>query len=35
MTITIFSENLKKYRIAKGMTQEETALALHLNSHTI
>ena len=35
MTITIFSENLKKFRIAKGMTQEETALALHLNSHTI
>ncbi len=35
MTPTIFAENLKKFRIAKKMTQEEVAAALHVNSQTV
>lgn len=35
MNNTIFSENLKKFRIAKNMTQEEVADTLSVNAQTV
>jgi len=35
MTNTILAENFKKYRVAKNMTQEQAAEALHVNAQTI
>ncbi|MBE6883319.1 MAG: helix-turn-helix domain-containing protein [Ruminococcaceae bacterium] len=35
MNSTILSENLKKFRIAKNMTQEQTADFLHVNTQTV
>lgn len=35
MNSNIFSENLKKFRLAKGLTQEQAADALHVNAQTV
>lgn len=35
MTQITFAENLKKYRLARGMTQEQAAEALGVNSQTV
>lgn len=35
MTNRILAENFKKYRAARGMTQEEVARALHVNAQTV
>lgn len=35
MTNRILAENFKRFRIAKGMTQEQTAEALHINAQTV
>lgn len=35
MNQTIFSENLKKYRIAKNYTQEQVAETLGVNTQTV
>ena len=35
MTNTIFAENMKKFRTAKGLTQEQVACALNVNAQTV
>ena len=35
MNTTVFSENLKKFRIAKNMTQEQVAEILCVNAQTV
>ncbi|MBQ7360198.1 MAG: helix-turn-helix domain-containing protein [Lachnospiraceae bacterium] len=35
MTNNILSENFKKFRVAKGLTQEQVATALHVNAQTV
>ena len=35
MNSTVFSENLKKFRTAKNLTQEQAAEALHVNAQTV
>ncbi len=35
MSSTVFSENLKKFRTAKNLTQEQAAEALHVNAQTV
>ena len=35
MTNTIFAENMKKFRTAKGLTQEQVACALNINAQTV
>lgn len=35
MNTTVFSENLKKFRLAKNMTQEEVAEKLSVNAQTV
>ncbi|MBQ4060366.1 MAG: helix-turn-helix transcriptional regulator [Lachnospiraceae bacterium] len=32
---SIFTENLKKFRLAKGFTQEQVADTLNVNSQTV